>query len=201
MFQFKPANAKTRLLYGAATNDAEYQVSYHDDEGKLVTCPFYKRWHAMLTRVFDKGFHARHPSYAGCSVHEDWLLFSNFRAWMAKQNWEGKHLDKDLLVQGNKEYGPDTCLFVSRELNNLLCLRDAQRGDLPLGVTTAKVNGYTYFTAACSFYGKQKRLGYFKTPDEAARRYAAAKNAYIQELAAAEADPRLAKALEALLIS
>ena len=38
---------------------------------------------------------------------------------MEKQDWEGKFIDKDLLFPGNKVYGPDTCVFVTRQLNNL----------------------------------------------------------------------------------
>ena len=201
MHNLKAPKKKSTLIYGVATNDADYRVVNTNAEGKQVKCPFYAKWLGMLTRVYDSSLHAKRPSYANCTIHPDWLLFSNFRQWMLRQDWEGKHLDKDLLVPGNKEYGPDTCLFISDALNNLLTLRQRGRGDLPLGVSRTTINGSEYFTASCSFYGKQKRLGYFKTPEEAAQCYIKAKNAYIQELADQEQDSRVAKALRVLVLS
>ena len=200
MHNLKPPKKKSTLIYGVATNDADYRVVTTNSEGKQVKCPFYSKWLGMLTRVYDAGLHAKRPSYVGCSVHPDWLLFSNFRQWMLQQDWENKHLDKDLLVPGNKEYGPATCLFVSDALNNLLTLRQRDRGELPLGVSKTTINGCQYYVASCSFYGKQKRLGYFKTSDEAAACYTKAKNAYIQELADQEQDLRVARALRKLVL-
>lgn len=201
MFEFKPAKRKSTLIYGVATNDADYQVTYTNDAGQVVKCPYYVKWAAMLNRAYDPGTQKRKPTYAGCTIHPSWLLFSNFRNWMAHQSWEGKHIDKDLLVPGNKEYGPNTCLFISNALNNLLTLRNNSRGDLPLGVTSMVVKGHKYFVAVCSFYGKQKRLGYFKTVEEASAKYLTEKNTYIQKLADEETDPRVATALRNLTIS
>ena len=201
MFEFRPANKKARMLYGVATNDASYQTSYTNAEGKTVKCPYYTKWLGMLTRVYDPKLKVIRPNYIGCSVHPAWLTFSNFRRWMEQQDWEGKHLDKDLLIPGNKEYGPNTCLFLTSALNNLLTLRGNARGDLPLGVSTLTVKGYKYYVAVCSFYGKQTRLGYFKTVAEASARYLTEKNNYIQQLADKESDPKVAAALRNTTIS
>ena len=43
---------------------------------------------------------------------------------MVQQNSEGRYLDKDILVRGNKLYSPDTCLFVPQEINNLLTVQN-----------------------------------------------------------------------------
>lgn len=51
---------------------------------------------------------------SGCSVCEEWLTFSNFKRWMEQQDYEGKALDKDLLVSQNKTYSSETCVFVPR---------------------------------------------------------------------------------------
>lgn len=40
------------------------------------------------------------------------------------ENWkphmEGWHLDKDILLKGNKVYSPETCAFVPAKINSLL---------------------------------------------------------------------------------
>lgn len=195
MFIQKMANTKNSLVMGVATNDANYRVCYKDENGKTVKCPYYTKWYAMLIRCYCPAFKKKRPSYTGCTLHSDWLLFSNFRRWMARQDWEGKHLDKDILKSGNKLYGPLTCIFVSPAINNITVLRENGRGEYPLGVSKMVIKGYDYFVASCSFYGKQKRLGYFLTVDEAHAAYLSAKNAHIQELADNEPDPRVAAAL------
>lgn len=186
------------LVHGVGVNDAPYITSHKDDAGKIILCPYYKTWTSMLERVFSKKFHAKKPTYTSCTLDDSWKTFSVFRAWMETQSWEGRVLDKDLLSWDNKHYGPNTCLFISRELNNLLTLRRNYRGELPLGVSKTQINGYEYFVASCSFYGKQKRLGYFKSIEEAAETYRTAKLAYIEELAKAEKDPRVQQALRNL---
>lgn len=78
-------------------------------------CHFYMRWMSMLKRCYDEGSLSRDPSYAGVTVCDEWLTFSNFKSWMEKQDWEGKCLDKGL--KGGREYSPSTCLFISGDLN------------------------------------------------------------------------------------
>ncbi|TKW65206.1 MAG: hypothetical protein DI616_15880 [Paracoccus denitrificans] len=201
MFEIRPASRPKKPVYGVGINDADYVTTYVDANGKTVHCPYFAKWKSMLRRCYDPVYKAKRPTYEDCTVAPEWLTFSNFRKWMIQQDWVDKHLDKDLLVQGNKHYGPDTCVFVSGAINNLMCLRENRRGDLPLGVTKMGVNGCTYYVAACSMYGKQKRLGYFKTPEEAHAAYVVAKQAHIQELAGKEADPRIKKALLSLKVA
>ena len=151
-----------KLVQGVGTNDADYNVNPTVD-GKQVMCPFYNRWHDMLQRCYSAKLQVTRPTYAGCSVVEEWHSFSNFRSWMVEQDWEGKHLDKDLLVEGNKVYGPDTCAFVSGNLNKLLTDASGSRGALPIGVVK-KGKGYQ---AQINKDGKRIYLGTFKTPGEA----------------------------------
>lgn len=183
------------LVAGVGINDANYVTGYSDKSGKKLTCPYYSTWAGMLERVYSEKFHDRYPSYRGCSLDPSWKLFSVFREWMAKQDWEGKALDKDLLVPGNRQYGPDKCIFVSRDINSLTAIRGNGRGSLPLGVTKTGSGKYTYYLAKCSFYGKQKTLGSFKTPEEAAECYRAAKLQHIKEIAHKQTDQRLKAAL------
>jgi hypothetical protein len=149
----------------------------------------------MLQRCFDPKLHEKHPTYAYCTVHPDWLYFSKFKAWMETQDWQGKSLDKDLISGASKHYSPDTCVFVSRLINSIFAFRTKDNNGLPVGVTRQTKKGINYFVATCCFYGKQKTLGYFRTPEEASQRYITAKLAYAKELAQTETDPRIVHAL------
>ena len=57
------------------------------------------------------------PSYIGCTIVPDWYNFQNFAAWYDDNYINGYELDKDTKVLGNRSYGPDTCLFISRANN------------------------------------------------------------------------------------
>lgn len=184
-----------RRVHKVGINDAPYVTGYKDENGESQRCPYYVVWAGVLERCFSETFHARRPTYKGCTLEESWKTFSNFKTWMMGQNWQGRCIDKDLISWDNKHYGPETCVFIPASLNNLLTLCPNHRGDLPLGVSKATINNQEYFIASCSFYGKQKRLGYFKTPEEAAEKYREAKLGYIHELAMAEKDPRIRQAL------
>lgn len=176
-----------RLVYGVGNNDANYSVT---------GCPYYERWKKLLMRCFCPKYLDKQPTYVGCTIEESWKTFSVFKSWMEQQDWQNKELDKDLLCFGNKHYGPTTCLFVPKALNLLLCLRGNDRGPYPLGVSKIVMRGaHSYFQARCSFYGKTRRIGLFKTINEASAAYKQAKLAYIAELAAAEPDPRIKHAL------
>ena len=75
----------------------------------------------MLERCYSHEWHVRWPSYIGCSVDQRWHSFMAFREWvLAQSEWEGMELDKDLLVSGNKLYSPETCLFVTRQVNQFI---------------------------------------------------------------------------------
>lgn len=111
-----------RLVYGVGNNDADYVVEKREEIGyvggkrrrKLMwVCPYYQTWKDMIKRCYSTKCQEKFPTYKGCSVSADWHTFSNFKAWMEKQNWEGKQLDKDILIEGNKVYSPETCVFVS----------------------------------------------------------------------------------------
>lgn len=77
-------------------------------------------------------------NYADKFVTEEWRIASNFKSWMEQQDWEGKELDKDLLVYKNKVYSPETCVFVSKEVNNFLIKSSRNRGLYPIGVSYDK---------------------------------------------------------------
>jgi len=197
-----------KLVYGFGVNDADYVIytavkEYHANEsGKtklkrriIWSCPFYERWKAMIRRCFHRKEQERSPTYIGCTVCEEWRYFSNFRAWMITQDWEGNQLDKDLIIPGNKVYSPETCIFISRGLNTFLIEKAAGRGEWPLGVTWS--NYHKKFKAVCSnpFNKKQDHLGYFSAPEPAHQAWLKHKLELAKMLAAEQDDPRVAKAL------
>ena len=183
-----------RLVYGVGINDADYSVS-QTVSGKRINCPFYRVWIAMLQRCYDQNHHIKRPTYSGCTVAQKWHSFMSFRAWMKELDWDGKALDKDLLVQGNKIYGPTTCVFISTQLNNFTTDRGAARGNYPIGVNYH--NRDAKFRAMCCnpFTGKQESLGHFDDPQSAHEAWRKRKNEHANQLANMQDDPRLANAL------
>ena len=132
-----------RLVSGVGVNDADYVVKVSETIGymdgkqkrKLVwVCPFYQTWTSMLKRGYSNKLKEKYPTYKDVTVHKDWHLFSNFKKWMEKQDWEGKQLDKDILFCGNKEYSQDKCVFVLQKTNLFLTERNSMRGEFPTGV-------------------------------------------------------------------
>lgn len=183
---------KRKLIFGVGINDADYPV-YRTVNGKLVTCPFYRKWTHMLRRGYSKMYHERQPTYIGVTICKEWLSFMNFRSWMLVQDWEGLELDKDILYPNNKIYSPKTCVFVSSELNRLLTNRAASRGKYPQGVCRSKQN--RKFIAQIGVHGKTTRIGYYDTSHEAHQAYLKAKITHIQSFYP-KVSPKIKQGLE-----
>lgn len=190
VFKEVKANRKSlsgrKLILGYGTNDADYKVQPVVD-GKQLSCPYYAKWHSMIKRCYSEKYHAKFPTYIGCVVIEEWLTFSNFKSWMVKQDWENKHLDKDLLFKGNKVYSKEKCLFVTREINLLLHDHKSKRGLYPQGVHLSKRD--KKFVAQTSINRKRKHIGYFGTVGEAYSAYKLAKYEHITEIALKQTEP------------
>jgi hypothetical protein len=190
---------KSKKVYGVGVNDVDYNVyRYEKFKGKLKIvwrCPYYRVWVDVLKRCYDEAYIRKNPTYAGCTIYEDWVYFSNFKSWMEKQDHEGKQLDKDILVEGNKLYSPETCRFVDAKVNSFLTDSGAKRGCWPLGVSWNKWN--RKFQAKCNnpFNGSQGYLGYFACPKEAHKAWQAKKHEYACQLADLQEDPIVAQAL------
>ena len=153
---------RKKLIFGVGVNDADYPVNC----SKRGLCPFYFRWRDALRRCYCPLYKDRFPSYEGCYFCDEWLVFSNFKKWMEKQDWKGKQLDKDLVVLGNKIYSPDTCIFISGSLNSFFTLREGDRGSLPLGVTIHPNGHGKYYRAHISEKGKKRSWGKFSNPQD-----------------------------------
>ncbi|QGH72580.1 MAG: transcription factor [Myoviridae sp. ctThM1] len=190
---------KTKLVEGVGINDADYKTSkYEKIDGVKVQvwrCPFYQTWKGMLQRCYNKKFQNRRRSYNGCSVHPEWFLFSNFKAWMETQDWEGKELDKDLLLRGNKLYSPENCVFISKSLNLFIVENKQTRGKLPIGVVWYKKIQKYRATCRCPFTGTKKHLGFYEDAEEAHKAWLRFKSDTAVLLAKEESDPKISKAL------
>jgi hypothetical protein len=190
-----------KLVAGVGLNDANYVVQkmgFIDGKAhKEWTCPFYQRWVGMLNRCYRKGS-SNNRFYQGVTVCDDWLTFSNFRAWLEQQDYNNRIIEKDLMsvFTGKKEYSPENCVMVTHELNTFLMDRYRVRGEWPLGVSKYKRNGK--FRATINTV-KWKELGYFNTPEEAHKAWQLAKWKYGQELLQEQTDPRVIQAMHVIL--
>ena len=76
----------------------------------------YMAWNGMLSRCYSEAAQERRPTYQDCTVHPEWHNFQNFAQWY-HDNYPSDggdyHLDKDIKIEGNKEYSPSACIFVS----------------------------------------------------------------------------------------
>jgi hypothetical protein len=187
----------SKLIFGVGVNDAPHAVQkYHCHKGsrKLVwICPFFRRWRNMIERCYSEYFLNRRPTYRGCSVCEEWLTFSKFKVWMEKQDWEGKELDKDILVKENKVYSPETCCFVTKSTNNFMHENNSRRGDYAIGVSAYK----NKLQASCKnpITGDGEHLGYFTDEMSAHLAWKKRKHELACQLADMQTDDRVAAVL------
>lgn len=161
-----------------------------NDDSEIHTCNIepvaYRKWRTMLARCYSKNYQVHQPTYIGCSVCEDWLLYSNFKKWHEEHYMDGYELDKDLLFRNNKIYSPNTCCYVPKEINTLLLSCRGARGDTPIGVHRKVGGNGVKYHAAMSNYINGRRVSYlgsFDTPEEAFSVYKSAKEKRIKEVA------------------
>lgn len=169
-----------QLLYGVGLNDADYEV-FPTINGKREMCPYYAVWRGMIRRCYvsDEKRRKQESTYKGCTVVKEWHVFSNFKSWMEKQDWEGKQLDKDLKVHGNKIYGPDTCVFIPKEINILISEGQKSSYGLLKGLTM----DHGRIRARIRKYGKLHQIGNFDNEQQAHEAWLVERKKYILEVA------------------
>lgn len=174
---------KKKLVFGYGVNDWEYR-SYIN--GKQVWQ--YKLWSGVLERCCSSEYNARHTSYTDVDCDPRWFSFKEFLADIVKvDNYEkfsteGWHLDKDILVKGNKTYCLSTVCFVPQQINCLLTKSNKVRGKHPIGVHYNKRQGK--YTASVSDGGGRKiYLGVFDEPKIAFLAYKKEKEKVIKKVA------------------
>lgn len=99
-----------------------YQV-----DGSPFERMIYSRWRGILDRCL-----IRHEGNK--TVNKEWLNFQYFAAWFMAEYYEVPYnsmydmvVDKDVLVPGNQEYGPDRCLILPNFINAKVQLKDFER--------------------------------------------------------------------------
>lgn len=121
-------------------------------------------WRGMLERCYCDRMKKIHPAYYGIStVCEEWLDFQVFARWYNENVYqvgtERMHLDKDILVKGNKVYSPENCLIVPQRIN-MLFMKKPNKYGLPNGILPIANGRYS-----ARYNGKH--IGNFDTLEEA----------------------------------
>ena len=145
----------------------------------------YDLWHSMLRRCYSGKSKKKYPTYEGCEVSDNFKSYEYFYDWCHKQIGFGNedwHLDKDLLVKGNKVYSESTCVFIPKDINLLLTKSTASRGKHLIGVYFNK-KSKAFVAMVSRNKGNPEYLGLFKTETEAFNAYKTAKESFVKEQA------------------
>ena len=167
-------------VHGVGILGAKYPITINGVHTKE-----YDLWNSMLQRCYSDKYQKKRPTYEGCEASENFKYYEYFYEWCHSQigfGVEGWHLDKDLLVKGNKVYSESTCVFLPKEINSVLTKCTASRGKYLIGVYWSKT--HKAFKAQVSkSKGKKEHLGLFKTELEAFNAYKKAKEGFVKEQA------------------
>ena len=169
----KKMRKKTKLVCGIGRNDYDENVRVN---GKPIHS--YTTWLGMMNRCYSEKVQEKQHTYRGCSVCNEWLSFSNFKKWY-DENYP-KHLvdmnirvelDKDLLVEGNKVYSPETCIFIPKRVNKFLSIKYKKNKSGYVGVTF--YTNYDKWVAHINEFNSEKikHLGYFTDVKDAGKAY------------------------------
>ena len=146
----------------------------------------YTLWRNMLRRCYSDDFKKKNPTYIDCEVSNKFKNYEYFYEWCHKQIGFGNegdenpfHLDKDLLIKGNKVYSESTCVFLPQEINSLLTKSTASRGKHLIGVCWYKKDK-AFVARVNKNKGGSEYLGSFKTELEAFKAYAVLMNYQVE---------------------
>ena len=167
-------------VYGVGILGTKYSSKINGVQTKEYTL-----WMDMLKRCYSDKYQKKQPTYEGCEVSDNFLYYEYFYEWCNKQigfdnkDWQ---LDKDLLVKGNKVYNESTCIFIPKEINQVLVKRENMRGKYPIGVYWSHKNK-AFMARVNMNKGKYEYLGSFNAEIEAFNAYKTAKEAFVKEQA------------------
>lgn len=168
----------------------------------------WRAWVRMLERCV--GDRVKNPSYEGCTFDESWVNCQSFIEWGILQkghdrlesNGKTWQLDKDILVNGNRVYSPETCVFVPNEINTHF--KDVEKGkDGYYGVNEIEPkhpNAKRGWVARCCNVKKEREyLGFYDNPTDAYIAYRTRKIEVMSDLAdkwKGEVDERVINSLQ-----
>lgn len=167
---------KESRCFGVGIYDVNDPIQLEDRSGGkrkvLWRCPYYQTWMSILRRCYSSKQQVRTPTYVGCTVDPRWHYFSNFKNWVTSQPLHGCwykdnqtfQIDKDFLIDGNKIYGPETCMILPNYVNSLFTSLKKDNGEYPLGVFYKKAN--KKFQSQIYSGGKKLYLGLYEDPME-----------------------------------
>lgn len=150
----------------------EGKFSYQEN---LVINKVYDIWKIMLSRCYDELQRGHNMAYEDCEVCEEWHNLQNFGKWYEDNYYnvgDGKrmHIDKDIIIKGNRIYSPETCLLVPQRINMIFMKKNRKVDpDLPQGIrrcvggfmvsyNTEYLGIFTELNDAIDVYLKAKRL-------------------------------------------
>ena len=194
-------NGEVKDLYSPSVYNVGILGIKYPSKVNGVLTKEYEIWCSMIQRCYSDSFKKKRPTYTDCKVSDNFLHYEHFYEWCQKQvgfGVEGFELDKDLLVKGNKVYSEYSCVFIPREINQLLVKRENMRGKYLIGVHWCNINK-VFVAQASKNKGKSERLGIFKTELEAFKAYKIAKESFVKEQAEKWRDKIDTRAYEALM--
>lgn len=154
----------------------------------------YAVWRGIFHRCYKDGPLGIKPYYTNCVVSEKWFDFQNFAGWLEpkKMHRFGWLIDKDLLVRGNREYGPDFCCLLPCVLNNNIQIRTKKISNLPVGVGKSGNKFAAFLT--------KEYIGLFSTAEDAHRAYCNQKDKLIHTLAKEHRENLMPEAYDKLIL-
>lgn len=189
LIEFLEGEPHTKIVHNCQLRTGEYTSNFrkkvygtgifvpwggYDCRKDGVITKAYGLWANMLKRVYCPQQLAAEPSYTGTTVCADWHRSDTYWMWAEKQvGWleEDYHQDKDILLYGNKQYNPDTVVFIPQKLNTFLVDCRKVRSEYGQGVYK-KGNR---FKVCIWNNNKPISLGQYKNLEDATAKFAEAK--------------------------
>ena len=184
------------LCYGVGINDV--MIPY------FTQTRTWRSWNGIIRRTDKrdmKWLSQGKEQYTDCTLDPKWFKLSAFKEWIEQwDDFENKEVDKDLLVLGNKHYGPDTCLMVRPIVNKWFKYTKHGGGDLPRGVSLNPSwkkgkSPNPYRAQITPIGGKRTGLGYYATAEEASAVFEKARKEQIKVLIETETDLKVKNAM------
>ena len=158
-------------------------LGYLGSDGMTKDKAAYNCWSSMLTRCYSESYHSTRETYRDCEVDPSWLNLTTFRKWFEKNHIKGYHLDKDLLVQGNRLYSEHTCSFIPQEVNVAIVDKGQVIDGCEAGVSKRRVKCKIEYNGLYNVQFGGKYLGRTRDLDETNSLYKEYKKLYFEEMA------------------